>query len=107
MRYFFPIAILCFGCSANLGDFCFQDKDCTGGLRCSARPESGERGVCVYPAGIVDAAVDTLPDALESDATLDAASDTPLDTQTPDIAPDLDAILDTNVVDAIDMLEDD
>ncbi|MBK8480925.1 MAG: hypothetical protein IPL40_07085 [Proteobacteria bacterium] len=34
------------GCGATLGDFCHDDDDCAGALRCSA--SAGARGVCVY-----------------------------------------------------------
>jgi hypothetical protein len=35
------------GCTA-VGDFCHDDSDCPGLLRCSAR-EGDERGICTYP----------------------------------------------------------
>ena len=77
--------------------FCQADSECGGDLRCSR--QDGERGVCTYPEGVLDAAAAEDLSAVDAGSEDAASSDDGMTDGSPDGSSDagiLDAAPDTN-----------
>jgi len=75
------------GCSAGIGEFCYNDADCRPGLRCALIQD--KRGVCTYPEAISDAAPEPDTGAPDTAPPLDVKPEGPLLETAPDLLLDL------------------